>query len=197
MSEDADIQHKTFLRLGTLIFHMEKPIGLIATAIEKCGVHTWDRYGRRKLYPPGTEECTKALDLLATAYSARMDPDGSDEWELFSDAGGDAYGWPSDDMPDLDNLEISMKDELRVPKRSSSGPSTRTDNAHLGIILGLLRFLKGELNNKPHPDWKNSEDALASFIESNMIGYPGVSQSNLTKKFTLAKQLIPKTELES
>jgi hypothetical protein len=193
MADDSGATQVTFLRLGTLIYEQRKPIGLIATVIERHGVYTWDRYGRIRLYLSDTEECAKALDLLAAAYTAYIDPDGSDEWEVFSEAGGDAYGWPSNKMPDLTNLEVSINDQLKLSKRETSA-STKTDNAHLGIILGLLKFVKGELSNNRHPDWTGSEDALATFIEAKMIGYPGVSQSNLTKKFTLAKQLIPKTE---
>lgn len=187
MADDSGAAQVTFLRLGTLIYEQRKPIGLIATVIERHGVYTWDRYGRIRLYLSDTEECAKALDLLAAAYTAYIDPDGSDEWEVFSEAGGDAYGWPSNKMPDLTNLEVSIKDELEKPIPRNA--IVKTDNANILIIGALLAYIKGELGNLQHPDFK-SEDQLSLFIDQKFKGYSGASQRSLKTKFARAKETL-------
>jgi hypothetical protein len=185
-------EREPFLRLGDYLFVLNEAPGTIASAIESHGVYTWDRYGRLRKFAPDTPEAKHALDYVAGFYASNCGhPDNYIDHEQFFEAGGDAFGWPVQDHPDLSAIKVGLN---LSPKQSTvDRPGLKSENANLGMVLGLLRFIKGELGNTAHQDYK-SEAQLAEFIELAMVGYPGVSKSNFKSKFADAKKLIPKTE---
>lgn len=181
-----------FLRLGDYLFILNEAPGTMATAVETHGVYTWDRYGRLRKFPPDSPEAQAALDHLAAVYASNCGhPDDHIDHEQFYEAGGDAYGWPAMDDPDLKAIKVGLN--LSPPQVPPDKPGPKSENAYLGMVLGLLRFIKGELGNSPHPDYK-SETQLGEFIEVAMVGYPGTSKGNFKAKFADAKKLIPKSE---
>ncbi len=188
--DDAD----PLLRLGQLIFEANIPEGVIATAIEQHGVYSWDRYGRFKHFGPESDKAARALDHLARCYDARTDFDneGWFDWEVFSDAGGDSYCWPSSHAPDFDAIRTGQIQPSQMSRRQAPS-EIKSENAHAGIILGLLRFIKGELPGiRPHPNYQ-SETRLREFLDSVMVGYPGCSARNTLKKFSIANALMRKS----
>ena len=187
-----------FFNLGKLVFDADVKVGTLATAIEEQGIYTWDRYGRLNLNKSDSEQGQRALDLLATCYSGFSDPDHhwDWDWERFDDCGAGAFGWPASSVPDFELLARGVVQQTTSKKVGVEHP--KEANSNLAIILGLLKFIKGEFaDTPPHPLWANSEDQLALHIAKKMMSYSGVSQGNLTKKFTAAKQLIQKNELGS
>lgn len=190
---NADNDYITFMRLGTAMFRDNVLPGTLATAIEQFGIYTWDRFGRLRHYPLDTPEAQKALDYVAMVFESwSRPPEEQFEYMDFEEWGGDAYGWPESKCPDFKALDASI--QQRHTHAPQAKPSVKGENANAGMVLALLRFIKGELDNEAHSDYQ-SEAQLAAFLESKMIGYPGVSVDNFKKKFAEAKKLIPKTEL--
>jgi hypothetical protein len=193
MRDDDD----PLLSLGDLLFVLHMRPGVLATAIEEHGIYTWDRFGRFAHYRPGSPEVSRALDHLAAVHTAETDPEQREffDRELFSDAGGDAFCWPSSHAPDFDAIEARTQ-QPQAPKPVNTAGATKTANAHAGIIRGLLRFIKGEFDGvRRHPDFVSEAD-LRDVLEKQMLGFPGCSAENTKRKFKIANDLIPKHELE-
>lgn len=178
--------------MGDLIFRRNELPGTLATAIEHQGIFSWDRYGRFRHFGPETPEAKSALDHLAAVYEHNGGhPDDHVDHEMFYEAGGDAYGWPVAKEPNWAEIKAGLSQ--RPQPQSPEVVSVKSENANLAMVLALLKFIKGELGNKTHPDY-SSEAQLGEFLESAMFGYSGVSKSNFKTKFANAKKLIPKNE---
>gem|GEM_PF-2160751 len=182
-----------FVSLLDILFSVFDVVAPLATAIETHGIYAWDRFGRMKKCIPDSPEAQTALNLVESIYVSR---DGPPENEIsyldFLDSGAGRYGWPGDEVPDFDSIRSGLY--VRSTPSTLNRPSVKGENANAGMVLALLKFIKGELDNDSHPEYQ-SEAQLAAFLESKMIGYPGVSVDNFKKKFADAKKLIPKTEL--
>lgn len=188
----------SFLSLVRLLFQHQLAHGTLASAIEQTGVFSWDRYGRFRHFEAHSPEALQALELLARTYAASLSADGSDldgaffDEESLRDSGGENFGWPAQQAPDFATIAKGL--QLVTQPRRSQSVQPKTDNANLAIILALLRFIKGELNNRPHSDY-SSEAQLIEQIAPHMVEYPWVSVRNLKDKFARAKNLIPRSEL--
>lgn len=194
-SETTDQNSKSldFVTLGDLLFKVFDIVAPLATAIETYGIYFWDRFGRLKKCAPDSPEANAALDHVEAMYiSNDGPPDKAISYSDFIEAGGERYGWPGTELPDFDAIRAGLF--VRPKPLSPTKPSVKGENANAGMVLALLRFIKGELDNEVHSNFQ-SEAQLATFLESKMIGYPGVSADNFKKKFAEAKKLIPKTEL--
>ncbi len=182
-----------FMRLGDLHFIAREKLGTLASAIELHGVFTWDRFGRFTHYSLGSPEVTKALDELAMLYERNGGhPDDEIDHDFYYENFGDRFGWPASISPDFDAIEAGMP----FPQRDAPTKklNVKAENANLGMVLALLKFIQGELDNQKHPDYV-SETQLGEFLEKSMVGFPGVSVDNFKKKFARAKDMIPKHEL--
>ena len=186
------------MSLAQLLYQHQLAHGTLASAIEQTGVFSWDRYGRFRHFEASSPEALRALELLANAYAASLNADGSDldgaffGEESFRDSGGESFGWPAQQAPDFSAIAQGL--QLVDQPRRSTTVQPKTDNANLAIILGLLRFIKGELGNRPHSEY-SSETQLIEQIVPHMVDYSGVSVRNLKDKFARAKDLIPRSEL--
>ena len=160
--------------------------GTLATAIESGGIYGWDRYGRFKRFEANAPEVHPALNALAGQAQHEDDPDSPSP--MF-DEGTDAFnrfGWPANELPDFAAIEAGMPPAPPRPQ-----PSRRSEDATLAIVGALLDFIKGKVgeSRKAHPSYE-SETQLAELIAGELGEFPGLSKSNLQKKFTLAKKLI-------
>lgn len=167
-------------------------IGDIATIIETKGIYSWDRYGRFKHYSPESETATKALDLLARLYQSQNDPE-SGEWQDSSEIEYElsCYCWPDYDKPDFKSLQATHAPQPIKSAHPSSG-QTKSENAYHGIILGLLKYIRGEFDGiSRHPDYR-SDTQLREALDRFMSAYPGCSSSNTVKRFKAANELVPK-----
>lgn len=184
--------YEPFLRLGDLIFRARVMPGTLATAIEQNGIQTWDRFGRLKLFHIDSPEAQKALDYLAMVYDSwGQPPDERMDHEEFYERGGDAYGWQADRAPDFDLITAGQSQKVEPSRPERPNPKNETSN--LAIILALLRFIKGEMGNRPHPEYI-SETQLIEYLVPRMVEFTGTSGRNLKDKFARAKELIPKSE---
>jgi hypothetical protein len=167
-------------------------IGDVASIIEREGIYSWDRYGRFKRFSPDSETAQKALDLLAKLYEIRNDPQLDERYD-FSDLDYElsCFCWPEYDMPDFRTQQSSQAPQPTKPAHSSSG-QTKSENAYLGIILGLLKYIRGEFDGiSRHPDYR-SDTQLRDILDHFMSAYPGCSKSNTLKRFKTANELVPK-----
>jgi len=185
-----DDNNEVFIRLGELLFESKLEPGTVATAIELYGVHTWDRYGRRRLFLPDTAEANLALDVLAGHYAATQRDVGDDsesDWGFDYQFEGDVFGWPADSAPNFNELQKKIRTDPK-PQRPLHAVG-KSENANIGIIGGLLQYIRGELGNTKHPEFR-SEDALIEHLEVKLKGYAGLSKRNLKDKFALGKAAL-------
>lgn len=147
MSAPSD-EGNPWLSLADLL-RIKTSVRNLATSIEKFGIQTYDRFGRRIA---ATDECDeskvikeKALDLLADYYALRResyrDPDPEiDRW-FESDSPLYEFGWPSDESPDFEKNELEeVPKSLKSQKRDIDAPvQTRPRRTYLVIIASLCK----------------------------------------------------------
>lgn len=190
MQPEEEVQ---LLRISELIaFNTSTWIGDVATIIEEKGVYSWDRYGRFKHFSSESETASKALDLLAKLFQAQNDPESGD-WPDLSEIEYELslFCWPDYDKPDFNAVQATHAPQPIKPAHPASG-QTKSENAYHGIILGLLKYIRGDFDGiSRHPDYRSDtqlRDTLARF----MSAYPGCSVSNTVKRFKAANELVPK-----
>ena len=169
-------------------------VATLATAIEDCGIYTWDKYGRFKKFIKDTPEAQRALELLQYVYKYEIDstPSKADKQHPL-DASNDwddpywLYGWALKVLPDFKAIQTDQLEVIRMIKVGS----TREESSNLRIIAVLLRIIKGEMTGmKKHPDYTDEApmilDMEAEFSNKN----EGLSKRNLEKRFAEAKQAL-------
>lgn len=172
------------------------PYGKLAKAIENYGIYTKDKFGNLKGYPAPSEQADIALFLISNymeyvesfEFSRKLfgsDPASPLDHRSFQTKPGDyvLYGWPSDDLPDFNDNSYS-KNALK----STFG--NKSEASYLRIIGALLEYIKGDAPGiDKHPAFV-SEAQLIEFFNEQYDGYEGLSQSNLSRKFPLAKRTL-------
>lgn len=195
-SEEADVNspEQELFGLADLMYYKKLRPGVLATAIERHGIYSWDRYGRFTRYGPDTPEAAKALDLVAAEYEyhSRLPPDYTEmspaEY-LVDDPGGDNYVWPASDLPDFKALEESSDPHQRASSPSSAGAAVRQENADLRVAGALLLLITGELDGESHPRYADKKQ-LVEYIEAKLAGYPGLKENTLRAKLDRARGLL-------
>jgi hypothetical protein len=158
--------------------------GAIVTAIEtKGGVWGWDRFRRFTNFALKDDDLEDLLNLLAL----QAQHDSSDELSPLDHDEGDTalswFGWEADKRPEFN----ARSEEPALP--AGTQRKSKTDTATLTIVAGLLAFLRGELGNRPHPDWKSQND-LVGLLAEKLRGFPGASPRNIADKFGEANRLL-------
>lgn len=126
----TDDDGRPFITLGQLIWK-EIPISMLATAIEKGGIYTWDRFGRYGMACDANKAFV--LDLLGKQYKWAMDPyvgrlkdprspleqhenppnnpDNAEDWvNPF-----DEFGWTENELPDFVNIHQPQIEKALKP----------------------------------------------------------------------------------
>lgn len=181
-----------WVSIGDLLVGPRKvSIAALATAIESAGLHFWDRFGRCVPKAAESEEASRALDLIARVYADRQvpvhmltsDPDdlgGEDSPFLY-------YGWPENQLPNFKpDSGVSPAIHRNGHRQPESPREVATD---LTIIAALLCFIKGELGNEKHPQFR-SQAVLIEVLLSGMGSYPGLSERTLQDRFALANKVV-------
>lgn len=114
--------------------------GTMATAIERHGVFTWDRFGR---FGPADEQAKiRTLDSLEVAYRVHLETGRHPDFEQFDDKDLSwklswlrMAGWPTDQCPDFDAIRAGL--DLREAPRPR-GAETRSKDTLLVIIAALV-----------------------------------------------------------
>ena len=128
------------------------PVSKLATAIEKEGVQTYDRFGRRIPVTKKDEKLTvikdRALDLLANYYALTglegLIPVSLDD-DNFSDLFDPLqnFGWPKDDLPKFDKMPLEVEPEgIHKSVALDSEPHIRTRHTYQTIIAALCEHSK-------------------------------------------------------
>lgn len=124
-------------------------VATLATTIEKFGIQTYDRFGRRI---PATDEGhdakaskARALDILAEYYAEQNDVENDlnhdpDRWfEYFSPLY--QFGWPKDEEPVSKSMLSESVPQSVKPKihRLDDPVQTRPRRTYLTVIEALCR----------------------------------------------------------
>jgi hypothetical protein len=139
-----------FITLGQLILQSTS-IPTLATAIEKEGIYTFDRFGR--LVKVCDTNCAFVLDLLADQYKWAIDPcverltdprspleknddpptnpDDEEVWENPFDQ----FGWSADVLPNFDNI---FQSQIEAEPKPINKVKRKTPDA---FVAGFVRLL--------------------------------------------------------
>ncbi len=179
-----------FKWLGDLLSE-RKSIGALATAIERRGIHGYDRFDRFKLVAVGSIEAQQVLDMLAELCRRRNDPQAEDDYADDSPVDNPFYrfGWPEDDCPDFEQL---ASEATPPPSPRNRGGRPRKDMELVAVLWAVVR---GKLRCEPHPQFKSNSDLIKHILEKG--GYDGTEQSTLERKFAEADRIIGATESEA
>ena len=164
----------------------QKPIDVapLATAIEKKGIYTWDRFGRMIMATKGDGNDSYsqmyALDLLALVYKsyteateARDSGDGGEAMfgldQFIEDYDGPLvrFGWPSDECPNFSEY----KPEHSAPRAivnagvSSDDFLTRRERTSLDTIIRALACMNKISEDELKQPYKLAKSIVAT-IES-------------------------------
>lgn len=176
----------------------------LVLAIEKHCIYKYDSLGILRKCADDSEECLELMTLLRKFKF--YDPHYNEEHdiqeydpppldEVVNDNLGNYpfepqtfpskynyYGWLNDNLPEFKAKPVSLnKDKPLGPKSEAS---------YLRIIAALLEYIEG---NAPgidaHPKF-TSEAKLIEYLVNQYDGHEGLSQSNLTHKFPIAKRML-------
>jgi len=126
-----------FVPLGNLVDQI--PIAILATAIEKVGIYTWDRFGRFVLAKAEDQE--KALSALALQHEWEIERfHGDDPRSPLDQAVGtgdsnfDLFGWATMALPDFDQYHV---DQVELPK-AHGGARRKAPDVFVAAMVKLL-----------------------------------------------------------
>jgi len=161
-------------------------VGDLATAILEKGIQGHDRYGRFMTFAPNSDEAKIALNALATQWSWYK---SSDRCNTVSPAeaafaGGSPFttmGWRMSACP-----AFQQEPGRNLVRKMNA----KSEKASTAIIGGLMAFIRGELGNRPHPDWNGSDQKVKDLLIEQLKGYPGVGSTNLDTKFAEGNRML-------
>ncbi len=137
-----------FVSLGELL-SANRTVAVLATAIEKFGIYTWDRWGR--FGEANIEDKALALKYLAGYREWELDVDPQTNFHLKEDplsrTAGDATpfsdcGWHKNDLPDFDLLES----EWQLATDSSSPSPVVADGDVCEVFRAMEHLTADEAN---------------------------------------------------
>jgi hypothetical protein len=183
---------QSFVSLRDALATENIAIGTLATAIEKEGIWTWDRFGRRGLADSIAKE--KALQLLADQYAWELiqdDPDTDTLSPLDSNDGPQDYfwrfGWPASSLPDF---EVIGKDVDLGRPPATKKPSPIPELTNLRIIGALITLMldKSPAGN-PYSAFE-TEAAIISVLEETFPHLRGIGERTLHHRFAKGKRSL-------
>ena len=180
-------------------------MGELVTAIEEKGICTVDKYDRVITHVVGSKECEYALDLiseyqdyirtveeqLGNIIPSPLDviplPNGAtDQYgRNFQVSNYNFYGWLETDLPNFSAIPANHIKDKSIGQKS--------ELSYLRIIAALLEYIEGDVSGiEKHPAF-STEAKLIEFLANRYNGYEGLSQSNLSRKFPVAKRALNNT----
>ena len=200
-----------------LIFNKATPAQLL-NAIEKYGIHGYDKVGRLKFEKPTEIQDSfhsVNLDLIPAVenYAAPYLLKGRYDVDALQNENFAKYGWPRDQLPDFKAIEnnspsVSEEQDIDSSAPSSSKPtiSPRSANADESLstssddlspqskkgydllVLGLLAFINGEFTPQRDTDPYTKQDDLAQLLKDRIDAH-GMSIGTIKTKFGVANAL--------
>lgn len=179
----TDDDGRPFITLGQLIWK-DIPISMLATAIEKDGIYTWDRFGRYGM--AGDVNKAFVLDLLAKQYKWSMDPyvgrlkdprspleqhenppnnsDNAEDWvNPF-----DEFGWTENELPDFDNIHQPQIEKGLKPINIRKRKAPDAFVAAFVRLLVEIAKLDPNINIEKMPGTKPDLLAVASKFDAQL-----------------------------
>jgi hypothetical protein len=182
---------KQWIELGQLMRSYQDHLGVLATFIEKEGIHGWDKYGRFKKFRSKDDESLEALGAIAEHFEWLTSLDNETTLSRLDSVEGfcvfTRYGWHAENLPAFDKLCNSSQEDLAPPVRASS--IKKAENTNTSIIGALLAYIEGDVNGHRHVRFQ-SEAELIKELCVKLDGFPGMSKSTLEAKFAGAKAFL-------
>ena len=181
MTNDPTIPSEAnpFISLHQLLYTKEDQValsnpGALATAIEQGGIWGWDRYGRFRNLPYGSEEAQEALDIIAEeyAYSNQTPYQVDDESEFYRDLidpldPAFGFGWAKAVLPSF--LRDPSSTANPAPRKSAE---TRAVSSLHKIISGLAYGLNFDISETNKTRVSTVQDYLAQLgheLDNNTV----------------------------
>ena len=200
-----------------LIFNKATPAQLL-NAIEKYGIHGYDKVGRLKFDKPTEIQDvfhSVSLDLIPAVekYSEPFLLKGRYNLDALQNESFAKYGWPRDKLPDfkaIENNSSSASEEQDIDTSASSSikpaiqfrsasaeESISTSSDDLSpqskkgydlLVLGLLAFINGEFTPQRDSDPYTKQDDLAKLLKDRIDAH-SMSIVSIKTKFGAANAL--------
>ncbi len=133
-----------FISIGELLCK-KISVATLATAIEKRGIYTWDRFGRFCIC--SKEDREPALNHLAGVHEWEMQRDGAppgghaDQQHPVDASAGlltpfSTYGWAKEVLPDFETIRQAQADVPQMPGTYTK--NNRAPTLFVAALIGLL-----------------------------------------------------------
>lgn len=128
-------------------------VGALASSIEKEGIQTWDRFGRRISANGESPESLRvkehALDLLAQHYSNLDSLEYEKNFWRNDDHPLELFGWPGDEAPDFSGYESeSLPKAVMASHLMEKVPRIDAKHTYLLILAVLFKEAKIDFNSR-------------------------------------------------
>ena len=138
-----------FKSIAELAFS-DQPVGRLATAIEKNGFYTWDKFGRYIHVPPVGEENLysdirdEVLKELAKGY--KDDEEDSDYFYEMMKAPTrlNRSGWTQSTLPGFEELQAKWNNEYIGTTKAPALPEPAVQHKVWDVFKGLLKLTYGD-----------------------------------------------------
>ena len=123
--------------------------GVLASSIEKEGIQTYDRFGRRISANGESPESLRvkehALDLLAQHYGNLDSLEYEENFWRYDDHPLELFGWPEDEAPDFSGYESeSVPQAVMASHPMEKVP--RIDAKHTYLLILAVLFKEAEID---------------------------------------------------
>lgn len=193
--------------IGRLLVTGRASPATIGTALERYGIYGTNSLGQLKIESEhgliGMSVKDALADYIQLGFTRTWyEPKALNNMVYWS------CGWPQEALPDFNAIAAepipllkqatlsvapvvnpnAITEVAAEPQEHFTG-STKSENANLAIIGGLLAILNGQLNCSTHPNFSSQNQIIDKLI-TELAGLPGTSERNLKEKFSKANRLI-------
>ena len=143
-----------WLSLHELLSRKNKiSVGVLASSIEKEGIQTWDRFGRRISANGDSPESLRvkeeALDLLAQHYDNLDSLEYENTFWRYENTPYELFGWPEDEAPDFSGYESeSLPQAVMASHPMEKVPRIDAKRTYLLILAVLFKEAKIDFDSR-------------------------------------------------
>ena len=146
--------HNLWLSLHDLLCGKHQlSAGVLASSIEKEGIQTYDRFGRRISANGESPESLRvkehALDLLAQHYGTLDSLEYEKNFWRYDDHPLELFGWPEDEAPDFSGYESeSVPQAVMASHPMEKVPRIDAKHTYLLILAVLFKEAKIDFDSR-------------------------------------------------
>jgi len=143
-----------WLSLHELLTRKNKiSVGVLASSIEKEGIQTYDRFGRRISSngesPESLRVKEEALDLLALHYDNLDSLEYENTFWRYENTRYELFGWPEDEAPDFSGYESeSLPQAVMASHPMEKVPRIDAKRTYLLILAVLFKEAKIDFDSR-------------------------------------------------